>query len=213
MSDGEQRHNVNESHDKIRLETALEMVEDKSKPWQDEGLLAHLYHVHEMSGPELAEVMGCSKQTIYRHLENVRDISEANKIWTRRLPLNISVDKDGYEYFQTKINGEKCQFFHHRLLAASEFGVDAVGGMSVHHKNGVPWDNRPENLEIMSQSNHVREHLEEIPQHEKTAMWALRETECTADDVGEMFGHSRSTVTTVWKRIEDGDYPITEVKA
>lgn len=186
---------------------------DENKPWQNKELVNRLYHEEEMSGPEIAEKLGCSKAPIYDRIEDTRSISEANRIWTWKLPLNIRTDNEGYERFQTKVDGAHLSFAHHRLIAVAEHGFDSVTGEVVHHKNGIPWDNRPENLQLMEQPDHVREHLEEIPRHEKTAMWALRETDCTAEDVGEMFGHSRSTVTTVWKRIEDGDYPITEANA
>lgn len=46
----------------------------------------------------------------------------------------------------------------HRLLAVSKFGFDAVADSIVHHKNGVKWDNRPENIEVMSQSEHATMH-------------------------------------------------------
>jgi len=181
------------------------------KPWQDSELLNSLYHDEQISGPKIAELMGCSKPTVYRNLEDVRSTSEANRLWTWKLPLKMRTDTDGYEYFQTKIHGESERFSHHRLVAVSEHGLDAIAGKIIHHKNGIPWDNRPDNLEIMSQSDHVREHFEDIPKHEKAAMWALgKEDSHTAEDIGKMFGHSRSTVTTVWKRIDDGDYSITE---
>jgi DNA-directed RNA polymerase specialized sigma24 family protein len=183
------------------------------KPWRDKELVNRLYHEEQMSGPEIAEELGCSVGPIYERIENTRSRSEAHRIWTWKLPLNVRTDKDGYERFQTKVYGEHQTFSHHRLLAVAEHGFNAVSDNVVHHENGIPWDNRPDNLTVMDQSNHVREHLEEIPQYEKTAMWAFRETNYTAEDVGEMFDHSRSTVTTVWKRIEDGDYPITEVNA
>jgi len=205
----ETRHTVSESADKIVLKERLE----QEKPWRDEELVNHLYHVEEKSGPEIAEMLGCSNRPVYDRIDETRSISEANRIWTWKLPLNLQTDKEGYEHFQTKIYGESKRFAHHRLIAVAEHGFDALDGNIVHHKNSIPWDNRSENLELMDQSNHVREHFEEIPKHEKTAMWSLRETSYTAEDVADMFGHTRSTVTTVWKRIEDGDYPITEVKA
>jgi hypothetical protein len=210
MTDTTKEHTVTESADKIKVETK---VKEMDKPWEDKGLINYLYHGEKMSGPEIAEKLGCSVKPVYSRIEDTRSISEANRIWTWKLPLKIETSQDGYERFQTKVHGEEMSFAHHRLIAVAKHGFDALSGNVVHHKNGVPWDNRPENLELMKQSRHVREHFEEIPQHEKTAMWALRETEHTAESVSEMFGHTRSTVTTVWKRIEDGDYPITEAEA
>jgi len=167
-----------------------------------------------MSGPEIADELGCSVGPIYDRIEDTRSISEANRIWTWRLPLNIRTDKYGYERFQTKVHGEGKSFAHHRLIAVAEHGFDAVKGKVVHHENEIPWDNRPENLKLMSQSNHVREHFEEIPPHEKAAMWALGKTEgYTAEEVAKMFESTRSTVTSVWKRIDDGDYNISGVNA
>jgi len=46
----------------------------------------------------------------------------------------------------------------HRLLAICEYGFEEVQGMHVHHKNGVKWDNRPDNIEVMTPSEHAREH-------------------------------------------------------
>lgn len=46
----------------------------------------------------------------------------------------------------------------HRLLAVSEYGFDEVCGMDVHHKNGIPWDNRPENIELIEHGEHSRAH-------------------------------------------------------
>jgi transposase len=181
------------------------------KPWRDKELVNRLYHEEEMSGPEIADRLGCSVGPIYKRIEDTRSTSEANRIWTWKLPLKPTTSKNGYERFQTKVHGEMQSFAHHRLIAVSEHGFDALEGKVVHHKNGVPWDNRPGNLELMTQNNHVREHFEEISKHDKAAMWALgKQDGYTAKEVADMFGHSRSTVTTVWKRIDDGDYTIPD---
>jgi hypothetical protein len=48
----------------------------------------------------------------------------------------------------------------HRLLAVAEWGVDAVKGKHVHHENGVKWDNRVGNLELLNPSEHAKMHYE-----------------------------------------------------
>ena len=46
----------------------------------------------------------------------------------------------------------------HRLVAAQEWGIDAVKDMHVHHKNGDRASNKIENLELLSKSEHSRLH-------------------------------------------------------
>lgn len=193
------------------LDHLSDKIEEQEKPWRDEELVNYLYHEEEMSGQKIADKLGCSNGPIYRRINDARSISEANKIWTWKLPLKVKTDKDGYERVDTKVNGEPLSFAHHRLIMVAEHGFDALEENIVHHKNEIPWDNRPENLELMEQSEHVREHFEEIPKSEKAAIWALGKVENeTAETIGKRFGHSRSTITTIWSRIDSGDYALTE---
>jgi len=47
----------------------------------------------------------------------------------------------------------------HRRVAEEILGRPLEPGEIVHHKDGDKSNNRPENLEVMTQSEHIREHL------------------------------------------------------
>jgi hypothetical protein len=76
-------------------------------------------------------------------------------------PPSLQHHTDGYEEFQSTLNGKCESVFVHRLLAVAEYGFDAVCGMDIHHKNGIKWDNRPSNIVIMDHAEHVRLHAKQ----------------------------------------------------
>lgn len=71
-------------------------------------------------------------------------------------------DNHGYQVFrgtrsENTISADKDDnVVIHRLVAVAEHGIEAVKGKHIHHKNGVKWDNRPENLEPLSNSEHQK---------------------------------------------------------
>lgn len=50
----------------------------------------------------------------------------------------------------------------HQLIAIAEgadpYKVFSSGEWHCHHKNGIPWDNRPENIEFLSDTEHANRH-------------------------------------------------------
>jgi len=130
-------------------------------------------------------------------------------------PPSMQLGHHGYEIFQISVGGEPHTVHHHRLLALLEYGMDEIEDKVVHHENGIPWDNRVENLRPLTRAEHASEHADATPVHDKYACWALyEESELTYDEVSDVLGLNASNVATFIKWVRDGNYKIkTEVDA
>lgn len=131
----------------------------------DEEWLRQEYCEKGRSVPDIADELGEVPQTVY----DAMDVWGIDRDATRyghksRVPYaTYYTDDQGYPRWNAKgrEDGERVTYnFHvHRLVAIAEFGVEAVIDKSVHHKNEVTWDNRPENLELLTRSEHRSEHM------------------------------------------------------
>ena len=132
----------------------------KEKPWEDAGLLRQLYVDEGLSMNQIRKGWGCSGSTVSKHLGehgiDKRTRSEAANMSHSgtMYGTNLGMDSDNYMRWTP---GDKYLSVH-RLLAVAEWGFDAVCGMHVHHKNEIRWDNRPENLELITNSDHQKHH-------------------------------------------------------
>lgn len=131
--------------------------------YKDKNLLRELYVERRLSAVEIAERLGCAKRTVYRWLDehgiDTRSPSEAAKLRKLREPPHFRTHK-GYEQVVSAVDGEQNTALIHRLVAVSEHGFGGVSGKQVHHSNNIPWDNRPENLELVDIDEHARIHHE-----------------------------------------------------
>lgn len=135
----------------------------KQGPWTSKSTLRELYIEKELSMAEIADKLGTGSWTIRYWLNNhgieVRDRHEKMVEAARTGPVQLVVDQDGYERWDGAVDGVRWSFGVHRLVAIAEYGVDQVKDKIVHHKNEIPWDNRPENLEPMTRSDHIDHHV------------------------------------------------------
>jgi hypothetical protein len=85
-------------------------------------------------------------------LDNIRNKNSTRaSVWTA----------DGYLWALCNTGGTTDQVPIHRLVYVAHHGFDALdSGEVVHHKNGVRWDNRPENLEAVDRKTHQEIHAE-----------------------------------------------------
>jgi predicted DNA-binding protein YlxM (UPF0122 family) len=166
-------------------------------PWKDEYVLRKLYQEQGLSMQAVGDVLGCSQKTISKWLKR-------NEIKTRKSNrqklLTPKTDDRGYVavYSRTSNGGGKA--YMHRLLAVAEYGIETVVGKVVHHENNIPWDNRPENIEVKTQANHVTEHAKNEENGSILTEANVREIrrrypdDCTLTHLAEKFGVSPSTV-------------------
>jgi transposase len=126
-------------------------------------ILHNLYVVQKMSDNEIADIFNVSRKTIqyWRNKHDIDGITDKER--SRYNPATFYIDGEGYEQWnngtgQNEDGGQSVRV--HRLVAVAEHGIESVKNKSVHHKNGFKRDNRPENLEIVSQSEHLTKHKE-----------------------------------------------------
>jgi len=129
-------------------------------------IITELYHGEGMTMKEVAAEVNSSAPTIHRRMEeygikarnseNPGDRFPDNDE-TAAVPPSMTMNA-GYEYFVDSTEDPQIRIAHHRILAFVENSLEEVAQNHVHHKNEVKWDNRLENLEVMSPSEHMSYH-------------------------------------------------------
>lgn len=168
------------------------------KPWHDPDVLKELYIKEELGSVTIARRFGTSKKNILRWL-NIYGINTRPE--NKHRPPSFMTDTSGYECWATQYDGDSYNVYVHRLLAISEYGFDRVAGSVIHHKNGIKWDNRPENIQVFdSHSDHARHHannreFEYRPWRDKELLHELYiERGYSTYEIADMFECSRYAV-------------------
>lgn len=133
-----------------------------TEPYHDAEELRRQYLDEGKPTREIAAEYGIDhKQVLYWmdiHGIDRRDAVEAKLGTIQKRPASFGMDHQGYEFWSHKHDNTRYRYRVHRLLAIAEYGIDAVQDKHVHHKNEIPWDNRPENIELLSPSDHRKRH-------------------------------------------------------
>lgn len=145
-----QQHNI-----ETQTTRSYDRYVDANTPWRDEETLRELHWDRGMSLSEVADHLDTDHPTIKRWLKKHDiPIHDSSYAWNGKLKLN----KNGYEVVRTGDGVVRL----HRLLAIAEYGFDAVVDNDVHHENSIPWDNRQENISVVSRQQHMEHHGDEF---------------------------------------------------
>lgn len=131
---------------------------DIVKVWEDEELMRTLIEDKGFSTIKVSEMFNCGQSSIARAKVEFKLDGKPDP---RKKPPHHYWDSRGYETVCYDNGAEKGQFYIHRLIAIAEYGIEAVKENDVHHINGVKWDNRPSNIEVISPQEHGKIHREE----------------------------------------------------
>ena len=79
--------------------------------------------------------------------------------------MNDGSTNDKYGYVQIRIikgNGKSGKYkYEHRIVMEQMIGRELLANESVHHKNGIRNDNRPQNLELWSKGQPAGQRVED----------------------------------------------------
>ena len=121
------------------------------RKWRQEDWLREKYHEEGYDMREMADMANTHINNIWRWMEKhgIDRRSGCDR------PASLYLSK-GYPQWACGVNKEYVKV--HRLAAVAWFGFEEVCDMVVHHESNTPWDNREENLTLMTFSEHARLH-------------------------------------------------------
>lgn len=137
-----------------------EAISESDKPHTRNDILAYLYWVEDHNQSAIAQRFGYTQGYISDLMEDVPTGPDPTK---HNASVGFYTTNDRPKVASVFDNDTKL-VYSYRLLAVAEYGIDALKpeedgeNKVVHHKTGIPLDNRPEAIEVVDKSEHNKLH-------------------------------------------------------
>lgn len=127
-------------------------------PFADPAEVAQLYHEDGLEQADIAERFDVDQSTVSKFMARESIAARTERETHRTEWATFGTDAQGYERWDSSHPADgKATVYVHRLLAVAEYGM-LEGEQVIHHRNGIRWDNRPENIEVFdTHSEHMAE--------------------------------------------------------
>lgn len=165
------------------------------RDWREEDILRELYHGQRLSLTEVGDELGCTAQTVKNNMDRLGIETRSQSQAQQTRGMSIRLTENGHEYIHHQYDGEQANVYIHRLAAVAWYGLDEVTDNDVHHCNGVPWDTREDNTDVMSRSDHSSVHVQDAPwRHEDVLRETYEQNNRQKEATAEALGCSHETV-------------------
>lgn len=187
--------------------------QDMEYPYRDKEVLQTLYIENKLSINQISEKLDCGATTVRDWLKEhdipIRSIREAQHIrYETEYEAPYYVRENGRVGWNAAGEDGTRWVVVHRLLAVAEYGFDAVRENVVHHKNEIPWDNRPSNITLMSHADHSSHHHTKVRGLDRLRIAELYENgDISSRDLADHVDHdiTMTTVLDIHKEFFGGD--------
>jgi len=128
----------------------------------DREWLAQQYHGKGRTLKDIGKECDVTAATVMKWMDKFDIPRREATDHVRKEPASFVTLERGYERVSSKSNGSNSHALVHQLVAiangANPYAVFSDGDYQCHHRNHIPWDNRPENIEVLSEIDHANKH-------------------------------------------------------